>query len=110
MRNWKRWLIFISTAILSLGVIYVIFNFVFLDFFVDLWWFRSLNFEAYYLSRLFYKYLVFIIVCLVFFLLFFINFWVASRYIGLSSKGYNPKDTEREKNIKSFSRCFRAAL
>ncbi|MDM8536692.1 UPF0182 family protein [Desulfobacterales bacterium HSG17] len=108
MRNWKRWLIFISTAILSLSVVYVIFNFVFLDFFVDLWWFKSLNFEAYYLSRLFYKYLVFIIVFLAFFLLFFLNFWFASRHIGLSSKGYNPKDTEKEKRYQRLLKMFQS--
>ena len=84
-RNWVRWLVLSAVALLGLAVIYVIFNFLFLDFFVDLWWFRSLNYERYYLMRLFYRYVVFSVVLLVFFLIFFLNFWVASRFLGRSS-------------------------
>lgn len=84
MRNWKRWAILAGAGIVLLAVAYVIFNFVFLDFFVNLWWFDSMNLEGYYILRLFYRYLVFSCVLLFFFLIFFSNFWIASRYLGYS--------------------------
>jgi hypothetical protein len=43
-------------TIVSAIILYVAFYFVFLDFFVDLWWFRSLEFEAYFWLRLLYRF------------------------------------------------------
>lgn len=82
MRKWKRWLLITGSTLIGLGILYVVFSFRFLDFFVDLWWFRSLNYEGYFLQRLFYRYLIVASVTLVFFLIFFLNFWLASRYLG----------------------------
>ena len=47
MQKWMRWLILGIAAIIVLSVVYVIFTFVFLDFFVNLWWFDSQNLKAY---------------------------------------------------------------
>lgn len=85
MQHWKRWLIFGAATLVFLAMTYVLFTFLFLDFFVDLWWFESLGYKAYFLLRLFYRYLIFIFVLTAFFALFFLNFWVASRYLGHSS-------------------------
>lgn len=85
MRNWKRWLILTILAVTGLGAAYLIFSYIFLDFMVDLWWFRSLELSGYYWLRLFYKYLVFALVSLVFFLIFFFNFYFASRFLGSTS-------------------------
>jgi len=68
--------------IIGLGLSYVALAFLFLDFFVDLWWFQSLEYEGYFILRLIYRYVTFSVVTLVFFLFFFFNFWVASRFLG----------------------------
>ncbi|MDX9819353.1 MAG: UPF0182 family protein, partial [Desulfococcus multivorans] len=93
MQKWVRWLVLGIVAIILLSVAYVIFNFVFLNFFVNLWWFDSQNLKGYYLMRLFYRYLIFGAVTLVLFLIFFFNFWIASRYLGLSPDSCVMPDT-----------------
>ncbi len=108
MQKWKRWLILSGAAVLGLGLVYMIFNFVFLDFFVDLWWFRSLNYDGYYLMRLSYRYVIFAAVVLLFFLIFFSNFWFASRYLGTSSQAgvCNLEDAEARKECQSLLQMF----
>ncbi|MEE4355397.1 MAG: UPF0182 family protein [Desulfococcaceae bacterium] len=85
MQKWKRRLIISGAAVISLCIIYIVFNFVFLDFFVNFWWFGSLDFQGYYLKRIFYREMTFAAVFLFFSLVFFSNFWFASRYLGTSS-------------------------
>jgi uncharacterized protein len=48
---------------------------------VDIWWFHSLGYEFYYWQRKLYRYLVFGGVSLIFFLVFFLNFWIAARFL-----------------------------
>ena len=58
MRNLK-FLPAIIGAILAIALIlFVAFHFIFLDLFVDLWWFQSLKFESYFWLRLLYKYIL----------------------------------------------------
>ncbi len=114
MGKWLRWIIFGISGILFLLILYVIFNFVFLDFFVNLWWFGSLHYKLYYLMRFYYKYLIFSAVLLFFFLVFFLNFWIASRYLGDSSdddealKGDKEEKEKQEKKHKRLLRMFRS--
>jgi len=81
-KNRKRLLLFLCGGIAVCGILYVLFNLIFLDFMVDLLWFGSLKLKGYYLLRLYYRYLVFSGATLAFFLIFFLNFWTASRYLG----------------------------
>lgn len=69
-----------------LVVLYLTFNFVFIDFFVDLWWFQSLEFEAYFWLKLLYRFIFSGIVTAFFFIVFLSHFWIASRYLGLNTK------------------------
>ena len=48
---------------------------------IDIWWFHSLGYEFYYWQRKLYRYIVFAAVSLLFFLVFFLNFWIASRFL-----------------------------
>ena len=68
-------------------IVFFAFHFIFRDFFVDLWWYQSLNIDGYFWLRLLYKFFIFGGVTLFFFAIFFLHFWFASRYIGL-----NPTD------------------
>ncbi|MDX9788598.1 MAG: UPF0182 family protein [Desulfobacterales bacterium] len=68
-----------------LGALLLISSFFTIDFLVDYWWFDSLGYAFYFLQRLLYRYLVFLIVTALFFFIFFFNFWMASRYLGTGS-------------------------
>ena len=76
-------------------ILYVAFYFIFVDLFVDLWWFQSLKLEFYFWLKLLYKFFLSGAVTLVFFVLFFFHFWIASRYLGL-----NPPDDILNNQVK----------
>lgn len=82
MQLMKRWMIILAAVLLSVGGLYVLLGVIFTDFLVDLWWFQSLNYGFYFWQRLLYRYLVFAGFTLLFFLIFFLNFWVAARFVG----------------------------
>lgn len=77
----------IGTIFVIAVIVFVAFHYVFLDLLVDLWWFKSLKLEYYFWLRLLYKFFIFGGVTLFFFVIFFLHFWIASRYLGL-----NPPD------------------
>lgn len=84
MRNWKILPALIG-GLIGLGfTLYIAFYFVFLDFVVDLWWFRSLEFEAYFWLRWLYRFIFSLAVTLFFFTVFMFHFSIASRYLGLN--------------------------
>jgi hypothetical protein len=103
MRNWKAWL----GAVAVLGVIlYVAFYFIFVDFFVDLWWFRSLKLESYFWLKLLYRFFFSGGVTLLFFSIFFFHFWIASRYLGLNPPDdvlFNP---DKRRRFQAFADVF----
>ncbi len=86
MRNWKKAILFLGAGAASLLIIYTVFHFVFLDLFVDLWWFQSLQYESYFWLRLFYRFLIGGGFTLALFLIFFFHFWIASSYLGVNEE------------------------
>ncbi len=105
MRNWKWLSVFIGLTALAV-IIYILFYFVFLDFFVDLWWFRSLNFEGYFWLRLLYRFIFSGGVTLIFFSIFFFHFWIASRYLGLSPPDEILVSADKRQHFQSFADIF----
>lgn len=101
MKKWKKWLGIVLGIAVILGIADIAFYFFFLDFVVDWWWFNSLGYGGYFFLRLVYRYLIFFGVTLVFFLVFFLNFWVASRFLGATK----PKTATGEQS-KRFSRML----
>ncbi|MFP4347568.1 MAG: UPF0182 family protein [Desulfococcaceae bacterium] len=99
MPKWLRWLILFAILAAGVGIAYLVFVFVFLDFLVNLWWFDSKDYEAYYILRLTYRYLIFGAVVVFFFLIFFLNFWIASRFLGLASGYCEPREFGRQKRF-----------
>lgn len=90
----KKWVaLFIIGLFAILGILFATVNFIFLDFFVDLWWFQAQGMTSYYLLRILYPYLIFIFFTILFFAIFYINFRVASHIIGFEDKpdGYKEK-------------------
>jgi len=94
MHRLKRWIIILTATFLSLGALYVLFGLVFTEFLVDDWWFQSLGYGFYFWQRLLYRYLVLAGFTLLFFLVMFLNFWVATRFLGQAPLG-ETKTTSR---------------
>lgn len=84
--KWKRRLIVISAALLSIYVLSFIVGIALTHFLVDLWWFSSLDYGIYFWFRLLYRYFLIGAATVLFFLIFFLNFWVASRYLGVEAE------------------------
>ncbi len=83
MANWKKLSILLGTGILALLLLALITGILLSHFLIELWWFNSLNFGGYFWLRLLYKFILSGGVALVFFGLFFANFWIASSYLGI---------------------------
>jgi uncharacterized membrane protein (UPF0182 family) len=106
MRNWKIFPAILGvTALLAIGL-YVAFYFVFLDFFVDLWWFRSLDFESYFWLRWLYGFVFSVVVTVFFFAIFILHFFIASRYLGLNPPDEVLMDSKKKRNFQRFADVF----
>lgn len=66
---------------------------------VDIWWYRSLGYEFYFLQRTLYSYTVFIGVTLVFMGFFFINLRLASRLLSIETIDRDPGDMSRTARV-----------
>ncbi|MBA2880739.1 hypothetical protein HNR65_001057 [Desulfosalsimonas propionicica] len=107
MQKPKPWLLGLLAVLVILAVAYVGFYFLYLDFLVDYWWFDSLGYGWYFFQRISYRYLVFGGVTLFFFLVFFLNFWAASRFLGTSPAEAEKKDKKRTRRYHDMARMFR---
>ncbi len=89
----KKWMAFIIGLLGILAILIAAVKFIFIDFFVDLWWFQGQGMTSYYLLRLLYPYLILIFFTILFFAIFYVNFRVASHIIGFEDKpdGYKEK-------------------
>ncbi|MEE9424659.1 MAG: UPF0182 family protein [Methylococcales bacterium] len=72
----------IGMGFLALVVLYLLGYFLFLDFIVEYLWFGSMDYSGYFWLRFFYKFLIAGGITILFFLMFFTHFWIASRYLG----------------------------
>ncbi len=106
MRNWKLLPALVGATMIGALVLYVAFYFVFLDFFVDLWWFKSLEFEAYFWLRLLYRFIFSGAVTLFFFVVFMFHFWIASHYLGLNPPEEVLLDDKKRQRFQRFADVF----
>ncbi|QSB01663.1 UPF0182 family protein [Methylomonas sp. EFPC1] len=106
MRNWKLLPAITLATLATAIVLYVAFYFVFLDFFVDLWWFRSLEFEAYFWLKLLYRFIFSGAVTAFFFAVFLFHFWIASRYLGLNPPDEILMDDSKRRRFQRFADVF----
>lgn len=83
MQNWKRLVLLLGAVIFILALLVLVVAISLSHFLIDMWWFFSLDFGGYFWLRLLYRYILSGGVTLGFFALFFVNFWVASRYLGI---------------------------
>ncbi|MGB5984115.1 MAG: UPF0182 family protein [Desulfobacterales bacterium] len=99
MKNWKKKIVIPFGILATLLIAVLLLKIVFLDMVVAFWWFKSMGLGLYYFMRLVYRYAVFLAAFLVFFGLFFINFWLASRYVG--ANGQKAKDRDLLKLLRT---------
>ncbi len=95
MKSWRKRGLVYAAALIGLLIAIVLLKLVFVDFVVDFWWFQSQGMALYFLMRLAYRYVVFIFFVLVFFGIFYLNFWAASRVVGVAEKSTD----KNEKNL-----------
>ena len=96
----------VGGAVLALLVaVVVLLSLVGVNVLVDIWWFDSLGYLFYYGQRMLYRYLVFAGVSLLFFLIFFLNFWVASRSLRRIPK---TEPEERRKGYRALIKAFQS--
>jgi uncharacterized membrane protein (UPF0182 family) len=106
MRNLK-FLPAIIGAILAIAIVsFVAFHFIFLDLFVDLWWYQSIKLESYFWLRLLYKFFLSGGVTLAFFTIFFFHFWIASRYLGLNPPDEILNNIDKRQRFQRFANTF----
>ncbi|MDD1626548.1 MAG: UPF0182 family protein [Methylococcaceae bacterium] len=106
MRNLKFLPAIIGATLVIAIILYVAFHFIFLDLFVDLWWFQSLKLEPYFWLRLLYKFFISGGVTLVFFAIFFFHFWIASRYLGLNPPDEVLDNLDKRRRFQRFADIF----
>jgi uncharacterized protein len=82
MNKWKRWAAALIGIVLASGVIVFVTSLLSSTYLVDYWWFESLGYKYYFWERNLYQYAVLVSVSIAFFLIFFLNFWIASRFLG----------------------------
>lgn len=107
MRNLKTLIpTIIGVTIVIAIILYVAFSFIFIDLFVDLWWFSALKFEAYFWLKLLYRFFLSGGVTLVFFIIFFFHFWIASRYLGLNTPDDILLNIDKRQKFQRFADVF----
>jgi uncharacterized membrane protein (UPF0182 family) len=88
MRNWKRILIIIGAAVFGLALLLLAAGIVLTNFIVDFWWHDELGYGSFFWLKVLYRYILSGAVTLFFFLIFFLNFWAASRFLGVGEEGF----------------------
>ena len=72
-----------AAALAAIGLMVILLKLIFVDFVVNFWWFQSQGMTGYFVMRLIYRYLVFAFFTAIFFGFFTVNFWFASRVVGV---------------------------
>lgn len=106
MRNLKFLPALIAATLVIAVIVFAAFHFIFLDLFVDLWWYQSLKLEFYFWLRLLYKFFLSGAVTLTFFSIFFFHFWIASRYLGLNPPEEIVNNFEKNRRFQQFAELF----
>jgi uncharacterized membrane protein (UPF0182 family) len=100
----------VAGAFFLLGVLFLVISFLTINYLVDYWWFDSLGYAFYFMQRLLYRHLVFLVVTALFFCIFFFNFWIASRYLGAGSPPPEDSKTQLKETYRKVLQMFRTGF
>jgi len=106
MRNWKSLLTYAVATLVALAVVAIAIGIALTNFLVDFWWFQSLEYGSYFWLRVLYRYIFSGGVTIFFFLIFFLNFWAASRYLGVDEDAFDSLGRESGKRYRRLVRLF----
>ena len=99
MKTWKKITIVGLITLVLAAVSIMILNIVFVDFVVDFWWFQSQDMSLFFMLRLLYRYIAFLMYTAFFFAIFYANFWVAAHY---TVKTVTPTDQDQKDRVKNI--------
>jgi uncharacterized membrane protein (UPF0182 family) len=106
MKSWKKKLLVTAATLLALAVVVILLNFVFVDSLVDFLWFQSQGLSVYILMRWLYRYVVFAFFTLIFFAFFYVNFWIAARFLGTAETAPHSDKKDLVKRLHSGLQRF----
>ncbi len=106
MQPWKKKLIIALIVLVLLAVLTIAANFLFIDSVVDFLWFKSQGLGLYFFMRWLYRYFVFAGFTFVFFVFFYLNFWVAARFVGSAGANQQPDQKDLIKSVHNGLRRF----
>lgn len=109
MSRYTRWAVILGGGLVGLALLLAVLSIVSSNYLVEIWWYDSLGYTFYYWQKLLYRYVVFGGVTVLFFLIFFLNFWVASRYLGNAPPMGNTRNRQASSGMyKDLIKLFRA--
>ena len=109
MRNWKSLLTIIAVVLVVISLVAIALGITLTDFIVDFWWFTSLDYGNYFWLRRPLPLHFSGGVTIFFFLIFFMNFWVASRYLGVDRNAFSALGRDgRDNHYKTVLKLFQS--
>lgn len=99
VKKWKTRLIIGAGAAVLLVALVVLASVLGIEYLVDIWWFDALGYGFYYWQRMLYRYVVFAVVVISFFLIFFINLWIAARFLKKRPVGQDDSGQSRHRRL-----------
>jgi uncharacterized membrane protein (UPF0182 family) len=106
MQNWKRLLMFVAVAVFVLAAVLLASGIALTNFIVDYWWHEELGYGGYFWLKVLYRYILSGVVTLFFFLIFFLNFWAASRYLGIDESAFHNLGRSEETRYRRLAKLF----
>jgi uncharacterized membrane protein (UPF0182 family) len=88
MQNWKRLLMIIAAAVFGIALAVLALGIALTNLIVDYWWHDELGYSGYFWLKLLYRYILSGGITFFFFLIFFLNFWAASRFLGVDETAF----------------------
>jgi uncharacterized membrane protein (UPF0182 family) len=98
-----KWQVIVA-AIVGCGLLVFLCSLITVHFLVDWWWFDSTGYAFYFWQHLLYKYAVFALVAIAFFLVFYLNFRFASRFLGKTQSSSSDRLKKRLRRLRIGSR------
>ncbi len=110
-KKWVRKLVIAVLILVVLVGLLILGGILAINYLVDIWWFDALGYGLYYWQRLLYRYAVFATVTLFFFVIFFLNFRLAFRFMPKPPDAPDAPDASQgTREIRLFSRFRTGSL
>ena len=106
MKSWKKRVFIGAAVLLAVLAAIALLKLIFVDFVIDFWWFQSQGLGLYFMMRWLYRYAVFLFFVAAFFVFFYINFWIASRFVGFDDSAKRAENRDIVRRLHAGLRRF----